>query len=110
MKTHGLLIDYKYCTGCHACEIACRNEHGIAGDEWGIKVAEIGPLKLKGKWAWDYIPMPTDLCDLCEERRVAGKKPACVHHCLAACMEVVPVEDISARMQASGDKVVSYIP
>ena len=110
MKTHGLLIDYKYCTGCHACEIACRNEHDIAGDEWGIKVAEIGPLKLKGKWAWDYIPMPTDLCDLCEERRVAGKKPACVHHCLAACMEVVPVENISARMQASGDKVVSYIP
>lgn len=110
MKTHGLLIDYKYCTGCHACEIACRNEHDIAGDEWGIKVAEIGPLKLKGKWAWDYIPMPTDLCDLCEERRIAGKKPACVHHCLAACMEVVPVEDISTRMQASGDKVVSYIP
>ena len=110
MKTHGLLIDFKYCTGRHACEIACKNEHDIAMDEWGIKVFEFGPQKLKGKWAWDYLPMPTDLCDLCTERREAGKKPACVHHCLADCMAVVPVEEISARMQEAGDKVVSYIP
>ncbi|MFC1640021.1 4Fe-4S binding protein [Gemmatimonadota bacterium] len=20
---YGLLIDYEYCTGCHACEVAC---------------------------------------------------------------------------------------
>ncbi len=23
---HGLLIDYAYCTGCHACEVACAQE------------------------------------------------------------------------------------
>lgn len=110
MKTHGLLIDFKYCTGCHACEIACRNEQGIDAKEWGIKVFEFGPTKLKGKWAWDYLPMPTDLCNLCEDRRVEGKKPACVHHCLADCMTVVPVEELSARMREAGDKVVSFIP
>lgn len=110
MKTYGLLIDFKYCTGCHACEVACRNEHEIPLGEWGIKVFEFGPQKLGGAWAWDYLPMPTDLCDLCANRREAGKRPACVHHCLADCMAVVPVEELSERMQSAGEKVVSYIP
>ena len=26
--THGLLIDYEYCTGCQSCEVACKEEHG----------------------------------------------------------------------------------
>ena len=26
MPKYALLIDYEYCTGCHSCEIACRNE------------------------------------------------------------------------------------
>ena len=44
MKKHALLIDYKYCTGCHSCEVACRQEKGIESqDEWGIKLAEFGP-------------------------------------------------------------------
>lgn len=24
----GLLIDYKYCTGCHTCEVACQKSMG----------------------------------------------------------------------------------
>lgn len=110
MKTHGLIIDYKFCTGCHACEVACRNEHDIALDQWGIKVYEFGPVEQKGKWEWDYLPFPTELCDLCEERRAKGEKPACVHHCLADCMEVVPIDGIPARLKALGDKAVSYVP
>ena len=47
----------------------------------------MGPVKMRGEWLWDYVPVPSDLCDLCEERVSQGKKPACVHHCLAQCME-----------------------
>ena len=27
MPKYGLLIDYEFCVGCHACEIACKQEH-----------------------------------------------------------------------------------
>ncbi|HBT95151.1 MAG TPA: oxidoreductase, partial [Coriobacteriia bacterium] len=26
----GILINYEYCTGCHSCEVACRNELGLS--------------------------------------------------------------------------------
>ena len=111
MKKHALLIDYKYCTGCHSCEVACRQEKGIESqDEWGIKLAEFGPERLGGEWYWNYVPVPSSLCDLCEGRIGQGKLPACVHHCLAQCMELVPVEGLSAAMAAHGKKVTCYIP
>jgi Fe-S-cluster-containing dehydrogenase component len=110
MKTKALVIDYKYCTGCHTCEIACRNEKELSLDEWGIKLADMGPVELDGKWRWDYIPVPSQLCDLCEERMQAGEKPACVHHCLAQCLEVVDIEDIPEAFKRLGDGVTCFVP
>jgi len=75
MSKYGLLIDYEYCSGCHSCEIACRNEKDIALDDWGIKLASIGPWKREnGTWEWNNIPVPTQICDLCASRVNAGKK------------------------------------
>lgn len=111
MKKHALLIDYKYCTGCHSCEIACRQEKAIKSlDEWGIKFAEFGPEKLDGKWYWNYVPVPSSLCNLCEERIEAGKKPACVHHCLAQCMQVVPLEELSQKLDELGKGAACFMP
>ena len=64
MTSYGLLIDNEYCTGCHSCEIACQNEHSLPGDQWGIKVLELGPIKLMEakKWEWRYIPALTSYC------------------------------------------------
>ena len=69
MTQHGLLIDYEFCTGCHACEVACKVEKNLGEGEFGIKLAEIGPWKLDGakKWEWDFLPMPTQRCDLCRQ-------------------------------------------
>ena len=75
MGEYALLIDYKYCTGCHVCEVSCRKEHDIPLDEWGIKLSQMGPVKMRGEWLWDYVPVPSDLCDLCEDRVAQGKKP-----------------------------------
>ncbi len=110
MSEYALLIDYKYCTGCHACEVSCRNEHDIPLEEWGIKINEMGPVKMNGSWLWDYVPVPSDLCDLCAERVSEGKDPACVHHCLAACMELVPMNELSQKMAEHGRKVSCFIP
>lgn len=110
MTQFAMIVDYKYCTGCHSCEISCRSEHQIPPEEDGIKVHQFGPKKLDGKFVWDYYAIPTDLCDLCENRIAQDKKPLCVLHCLANCMEVVPVEEVPQRMAELGEKVSVYIP
>lgn len=100
MAQNGLLIDYEFCTGCHACEMACKVEKGLKEGEFGIKLAEIGPWKLGDdkKWEWDFLPMPTQRCDLCQDRIDAGKVPACVHHCQSLVMEYGAVEDLAKKM------------
>ena len=103
MSDHAMVINYAYCTGCHTCEVACRQEKGIPVKEWGVKLAEMGPAKLAGSWEWDYVPIPSSLCDMCEERLSEGKRAACKHHCLAQCIEVVPIEEIpNALARAKG--------
>ena len=97
MATYGLWIDVEFCTGCHACEMACRQEHGHEGDRWGIKVQEV---YINGGETFDYVPIPTNLCNLCLHRVAKGKLPACVHHCMAQVMAFGPVEELAKRMAA----------
>jgi Fe-S-cluster-containing dehydrogenase component len=107
---NGLLIDYEYCTGCHSCETACKEELELPLGQYGIKLAQDGPRKmLNGKWEYNYLPIPTSLCDLCEKRVAAGKKPTCVHHCQAACMYYGPVEELAKQM-AGKAKMVLFTP
>ncbi|MCR5845408.1 MAG: oxidoreductase [bacterium] len=102
--TKGLLIDYTWCTGCHACETACKRELGLPREQFGIKLAEyIWPMD-EGKdfahtdnWQYTYFPMPLDACDLCEERTAKGKLPSCVHHCQANCLFYGEIEDLMER-------------
>jgi len=102
MSQKGLLIDYEFCTGCHTCEMACKVEKGFPVGQWGIKLAEIGPWqKLDGTWEWNYVPLPTEQCDLCEDRVAAGKPPACVHHCQALVMEYGEIEDLAKMINKS---------
>lgn len=111
MSQNGLLIDYEYCTGCHSCEVACKNELKLSRGKWGIKLAEIGPWQVgPDKWEWNFIPVPTELCDLCGERVAKGEKPACVHHCQAQAMEYGPVEELAQKMAAKGSKMVLFVP
>lgn len=107
MAQQGLLIDYEFCTGCHTCEMACKVEKGLEEGEWGIKLSQIGPWKLDDdKWEWDFVPLPTQRCDLCHDRLEAGKVPACVHHCQALCMEFGPVEELARK--ATKPRVVIF--
>ncbi len=110
MKDHAMIIDYKYCTGCHACEVTCKNEHDFSEGEWGIKLTEHGPAKMGDGWIWNYVPVPSKLCDLCEERRSTGGVAPCTIHCLGQCMEIVPLEDVSKRLAELGDEAAVFIP
>lgn len=101
MARSGLLIDYDYCCGCHTCEIACQKEHSYEVDQWGIMVQQIGPWPIEGtkKYNYDYIPVPTKLCDLCADRTKEGKLPTCVQHCQTACMQYGPVDELVKELE-----------
>ena len=86
--TRVLYVDYSFCTGCHACEVACQNEHGYAPEDMGVVVEKIGPFQLSAKkWQYEFLPALTDLCDGCASRVSKGKRPACAQHCQTQCME-----------------------
>lgn len=107
---YGLLIDYEFCTGCQSCEVACKEEHGFPVGKWGIRVMDEGPWQIAEKqWNWNKIPTPTDLCDLCAERVAAGRKPTCVHHCLAQVMKFGPVDELARDLERK-PKQVLFVP
>ena len=108
---YGLFIDYEYCSGCNACLTACKMEHDMPESDFGIRIFQDGPVQYSdGSWHYDYLPMPTDLCDLCADRVADGKLPTCVHHCQNAVMVYGKVEDLAARAKAAQkDKIVIYV-
>jgi len=100
MERYGILVDYEYCTGCHSCEVACKEEHQFPQGKWGIQLAQISPWEIvPDKWQYSFIPIPTEMCDLCEARVAQGKEPTCVHHCQAQVMKFGKVEDLAIEMK-----------
>lgn len=106
---YGLLIDYEYCTGCQSCEVACKEEHNYPVGKWGIRVLEEGPWEIEdgtGVFDYNYIPVPTDLCNLCASRTAKGKEPSCVHHCLANVITYGTIEELSKKMMKKTKQVM----
>lgn len=97
MAKYGLLVDYKYCTGCHSCEIACNQEYDRPVGISGIKVFE-STMKVGDKFHINYIPVRMDLCSFCAGRIKKGKRPACVQNCLSGCLEVSEIQELSEQI------------
>lgn len=98
MSKNALLIHYEYCTGCHTCEVACQQEHDFPAGKCGIRVTEHVYAAVKKPVAVDYLPFPTELCDLCNRRRREGQLPACVKHCQSFCMSFGPLDQLVGQM------------
>ena len=102
-----ILIDYGYCSGCHSCEIACQQEHGLEPDVFGIKLTQIGPDQIAPrKWQYEFVPIPTDRCDLCAHRQAQGKRPSCEQHCQAGCIRVGTLEELADDLHK--DKIALF--
>ena len=112
MTQYGIMVDNEYCTGCHSCEVSCKNEKQLPIGQWGIKILELGPWKrADGKhWEFRYMPVLTSDCDLCEERVAQGQKPACQLHCLAACIEYGTLEELAQKMEEKGRMCTLLLP
>jgi Fe-S-cluster-containing dehydrogenase component len=68
-----LLIDIDSCVRCHACEIACRQEHNLTvetGPGW-CRIMTVGPRLVEGKLHMDFVPVTCFHCD----------EPACAAAC-----------------------------
>jgi Fe-S-cluster-containing dehydrogenase component len=98
MPRNGLLIQYDWCTGCHACEIACKQEHNYPTGVCGIKVYEL-ESETPDKVYVDFVPVTTRFCDLCAERTKGGEAPACVKHCQATCISYGNVTELGKAME-----------
>lgn len=107
---NGILIDYEYCTGCGTCEVAGKMEHDIPVGKWCIRILETGPWEIAPKeYEYNFIPYPTDMCDLCESRVKKGKLPTCVHHCLGQCLTFGPIDELVKKLD-SKSKQALFVP
>jgi Fe-S-cluster-containing dehydrogenase component len=99
MARNGLMIDYEYCTGCHTCEIACKQEHNYPVGRGGINLVEIITERPDKTLRIDYLPFPTQYCNLCLPKTTRGEQPACVKHCQAATMYFGSVAQLAKLME-----------
>ena len=106
MPTDALMIDYDYCTGCHSCEVACKQEHSYPVGRGGIHLTEIITELPDNNMRIDYLPFPTAYCDLCTARTRRGELPACVKHCQAATMYYGTVEELAKLMNEKPHRVL----
>jgi Fe-S-cluster-containing dehydrogenase component len=102
---YGLYIDYDWCSGCHSCELACKQENNLKTDQWGIRIIE-RTYTVNGRGVIEYVPIPTEFCNFCMGRVVEGMKPACVHHCMTKCMDFGPIEEMTELASKKKKSVV----
>lgn len=113
MTVYGMLIDYQWCSGCHSCEVACKNEKDLSVEDklYGIKLQQIGPVELEdGKFEWNYIPTPTSRCDMCASRiEKWGQRLPCEIACLGQCMTIGPVDELAEKLKEKGEKAYLFL-
>lgn len=104
MTMYGILADVNYCTGCEACILACQQERGFTEKEFGITIQKFGPWHIeedKKHYQYDFLPYFTEWCNLCAQRTGKGKKPSCVQHCQAQCLEWGPIDELAKQIDSS---------
>lgn len=107
----GMLVDYEWCTGCHSCEVACSVEATHAEfpkGHCGVKVHEEGLYQIgEEQWTDIFMPVFTDLCDACVQRRVKGEElPTCVKHCQAHVLKLGEIETLAHELAVKPKQVL----
>lgn len=99
-STKAMIVDYEYCLGCSDCELACMAERDVGPEKMGIKVVRLGPWRADdGAWQYDFMPIPTDWCNLCLDRTQKGGQAACVRHCSYNVISCGEVDDLIASVK-----------
>ncbi len=78
-KELALIVNTADCVGCHACEVACKQEHSLpVGPRW-IRVYKNAPRIIEGEWQLRYTVTH------------------CVHCSIPACKDACAANAISKR-------------
>lgn len=113
-QQYGLLVDYKWFSGNHAAEIACKEEMGLGPDEWGIKEVKVGPFKVgEGNdgddWDWFYLPVPTELFSRYWGDGGNGGTPLAVQVEESGSLQYGPIEELAKKLPELGNKAVLFL-
>lgn len=103
-KRRGLVVNLERCTGCFACEVACKQEHNLPEGERWIRVETLGPYEVNGELAMDFVPLATDGCDFCKNRVAAGGELFCVEICPTQALGLYDEEQI-LRLLRTGPRI-----
>lgn len=107
---HALLVDYEFCLGCCDCETACMSLPNKDPESSGIHIIKYGPWKTAdGSWQYDFIPFPTDWCDLCKSQNTKRKRPACVKHCAYGVLSYGTIDELVQTFK-SKSKTMLFTP
>ena len=80
-------------------------------DRTGVRAGHVEVVQKlpNGKAYLTYLPFPTELCVLCASRTKKGLEPACVKHCMAACMKYGRIEELAQEM-GKKPRMVLWVP
>lgn len=112
MSKKGILADMHYCTGCHACEVACKQENKYPVGIGGIKITEmIMEDADSSNVNFDYVPYFSKNCTLCASRIASGEDtvPACVRHCGTLSLHYGNIEEL-AKLMPQMPRSILYSP
>lgn len=108
--SNAFLIDYQWCTGCHACEIACQMLHDLPPEQFGVKLSTVGPYQYgEDQWEFQNIPFFTAQCTQCASRQAAGKVPSCVQHCQAQCLQYGPLDRMVEKLRDNPHQILQVM-
>ena len=97
-----LYADIDRCVGCHACEVACRQEHSFPLEEIRIKILETEPEKVGERICINFIPVVTNKCVLAKAKNIVT--PACVSVCPTQAIMYSDISEIT-KLTQKGKKI-----
>lgn len=104
MNNIALAVDLDMCTGCFACQNACKMANNLADGEQllFIQAQYAQPKQYKGKLYMDRFPQPATLeaCAACPDR-VDGEQPVCATVCMGRALMVA---DKASVLEWAADK------
>jgi Fe-S-cluster-containing dehydrogenase component len=106
MPEYYFYADIHRCVGCHACEVACQQEHGDDAKK-RIRVEESEVIDSYGRVRVNFIPIVLDKCLI--ESNVRGNKnePVCMAVCPTRALLLDELEGFSRAL--SGGKSVALL-
>ncbi len=100
-----LYADIDRCVGCHACEVACRQEHNLPLDETIIRILETEPEKVGEKITMNFIPVVNDKCVITEAKNTVT--PACASVCPTQALVYSDINTLTKLTQ--NEKIINIL-